>query len=237
MTCLVSSTTAVDLYWLPLGAGDRVVKHCGRLYETLIAAREQRRRCDLYHAALEVHLDGVQHVIESAPTWDRAEPDRGVVVEGAVGLAWLGRWKLFRYEVRRWRDGVIPDAAEAVDSPQRISTDRDRVRRILELAPSFPPRTWGRDELSAGDMWNSNSLVSWLLVRSGHDVGPITPPPGGRAPGWTAGVVAAGRYHPPAFPGPDGSPSAPRVSRSDETVRGRKGDVRGRSQPAGQERP
>lgn len=168
MTGLVTSTGAVDLYWLPLGAGDHVVKRCGRVYEALVAAREHRDRCDLYHAAVEVHLDGNRWVIESAPAWDRAEPDRGVVVAGSVGMSWLGRSKWFRYEVRRWRNGIIPDASQAVDSPRRISTDRHRARRVLALAPSFPPRTWGRDELGVGDMWNSNSLIAWLLATSGH---------------------------------------------------------------------
>ena len=35
---------AVDLYWLPLGAGDHVVKRFGRLYETVVAAREHQSR-------------------------------------------------------------------------------------------------------------------------------------------------------------------------------------------------
>jgi hypothetical protein len=141
-----------------------------------------------------VHLDGDRYVIESAPAWDRAEPDRGVVVEGPVGLSWLGRSKWFRYEVRRWRNGIIPDAAYAVDSPRRVSADRHRARQILDLAPGFPPRTWGRDEQHTGDMWNSNSLIAWLLIRTGHDdVDAVRPPAGGRAPGWSAGLVAARR--------------------------------------------
>lgn len=183
----------VDLYWLPLGAGDHVVKRAGRVYEAIQAAREHRPRCDLYHAALEVHLDGKRFVIESAPAWDRAEPDRGVVVEGPVGAAWLGRSKWFRYEVRRWRDGIIPDVAEAIDSPQRVSADPSQAQHVLDLAASFPPHTWGRDQLRLGDMWNSNSLISWLLVRSGHEIGVIHPPVRGRAPGWSAGIIVAQR--------------------------------------------
>ena len=42
-------------------------------------------------------------------------------------------------------------------------------------------------------MWNSNSVVAWLLARTGLPVDEITPPPGGRAPGWRAGLVAARR--------------------------------------------
>ena len=40
-------------------------------------------------------------------------------------------------------------------------------------------------------MWNSNSLVSWLIARSGLDVESVHPPAGGRAPGWRAGLVVA----------------------------------------------
>ena len=45
-------------------------------------------------------------------------------------------------------------------------------------------------------MWNSNSLISWLIARSGLDVDSIQPPAGGRAPGWQAGIVVARRQLP-----------------------------------------
>jgi hypothetical protein len=186
---------SVDLYWLPLGAGD--VSHCvrwnGRIFEAFAAGYEHRERCDLYHSALEIHLDGDCFVIEMAPVWGNKEADRGVVCEGAVGHPWLGRSRFFRYEVRRWRGGVIPDVSEAVASPQRLSTNRVQAQQVLELVPAFPSVTWGRDELDTGEMWNSNSLISWLLVGSGHAVGTVAPPVGGRAPGWSAGLVVACR--------------------------------------------
>ena len=31
----------------------------------------------------------------------------------------------------------------------------------------MPTPVWGRDELRAGEMWNSNSLTSWLIVAAG----------------------------------------------------------------------
>jgi hypothetical protein len=55
---------------------------------------------------------------------------------------------------------------------------------------------WGRDELGTGEMWNSNSVVSWLLTRAGLPADELHPPPGGRAPGWHAGLVAARRQAP-----------------------------------------
>jgi hypothetical protein len=60
--------------------------------------------------------------------------------------------------------------------------------------------TWGRDEVRAGEMWNSNSLVSWLLVRAGVSTDSIGPPAGGRAPGWDAGLRVAARSAPRAGP-------------------------------------
>ena len=184
---------SVDLYWLPLGAGGRCVRLNGRIFEAAVARLEHRRPCDLYHSALEVALGADRWVIEMAPVWNTPEPDRGVVAEGPVGLPWLGRSRWFRYEVRRWRNGRIPDADEAVDSPQRMSEDPERARRVLALAPRFVTATWALDEQRTGDMWNSNSLTSWLLATSGHDLTSVRPPPGGRAPGWAAGVVAASR--------------------------------------------
>jgi hypothetical protein len=56
-----------------------------------------------------------------------------------------------------------------------------------------PTAVWGRDELDTGDMWNSNSLISWLIASSGIDTDAIRPPAGGRAPGWQAGLVIATR--------------------------------------------
>src|SRR4029450_3310949 len=103
-----------------------------------------------------------------------------------------GRLRLFRYEIRCWREGEIPDAAEAVASPRRLSVDPDCARRLLALTTEVPTPAWGRDELHTGEMWNSNSVTSWLLARSGVEVQSIQPPLGGRAPGWKAGIGAAG---------------------------------------------
>jgi hypothetical protein len=64
---------------------------------------------------------------------------------------------------------------------------------LLQRAREVPALTWGRDELGAGEMWNSNSLVAWLLAGSGHDMTAITPPARGRAPGWAAGLQLARR--------------------------------------------
>jgi hypothetical protein len=176
-----------------LGAGQHVVRLSGRLFEAITARRQQRRPCDLYHSALVVATPPGSFVIEQTPVPDHHGQRRGVVLEGAVGSNLLGRFRLFRYEVRRWRDGVIPDIAEAVSSPVRLTEDPTRALQILDLVPNIPALVWGRDERHTGDMWNSNSMVSWLLAGAGLDPGRIRPPSGGRAPGWSAGVAIARR--------------------------------------------
>jgi hypothetical protein len=187
------SGAAVDLYWLPLGAGGCVVRLNGRVYERLVALAERRPPLDLYHAALEVRLPEGAYAIESTPVPDDEGWRRGVVAGGPVGSRWAGGLRIFRYEVRCWRGGVIPDLAEAVESPVRLSEDEESARRILKAAPRLPTPVWGRDELRAGEMWNSNSIIAWLLASAGFDVPAIRLPAHGRAPGWGAGLVVARR--------------------------------------------
>ena len=209
---------SVDLYWLPLGAGGHSVRLNGKVFEAVVAWLERRDRCDLYHSALELQVPEGRFVIEQAPVWSERE-ERGVVAEGAVGVGALGRFPLFRYEVRRWREGSIPDLDEAVESPQRLSDDPACAWRLLELVPHVPTPVWGRDELRAGEMWNSNSTISWLIARSGLSVESLAPPRGGRAPGWNAGIVIARRQEAyaaakasPAFGTPPHAPATGRLA-------------------------
>jgi hypothetical protein len=183
----------VDLYWLPLGAGGHSVRLNGRVFEAVVSRLEHRPACDLYHSALEVRVPAGRFVIEQTPVPDSAGARRGVAAGGAVGARWAGRFRIFRYEVRCWRDGVIPDVGEAVDSPRRLTDDPERARRLLDVVPLLPTPVWGRDELAAGEMWNSNSVISWLIANSGVAAESIKPPEGGRAPGWKAGLVVARR--------------------------------------------
>jgi hypothetical protein len=185
--------TGVDLYWLPLGAGGRSVRLNGRAFEAVAARLERRPPSDLYHSALVVCVPEGRFVIEMTPITGRDGAERGVVAEGAVGSRWAGPFRIFRYEVRRWCGGVIPDVDEAVESPQRLTDDPGVAQRVLDLAPFVPTPVWGRDELAAGDMWNSNSLTAWLIARAGLSAESIQPPASGRAPGWRAGLVVARR--------------------------------------------
>jgi hypothetical protein len=197
-----SPCAGVDLFWLPLGAGGHSVRFNGIAYEAVLARLQRRAACDLYHSALEVHVPDGRFVIEMTPVRAADGAERQVAASGAVGARWAGRFRIFRYEVRRWRDGFIPDVAEAVASPQRVAHDAATAQRVLDLVPTVPTAVWGRDELNTGDMWNSNSLTSWLLARSGITTGLLRPPAGGRAPGWKAGLIVAERQtHQQAPPG------------------------------------
>jgi len=192
---------AIDLYWIPLGAGGHSVRLNGKVFEAIEAARERRARSDLYHAALIAACNGDRYTIELAPSPDADTASRGVVATGPVGSRHLGAMRLFRYELRCCRGGSIPDLGFAVGGARRLSDDPSHVRRLLDLVAAVPRLVWGRDEIGAGEMWNSNSVIAWLIARSGIDTETIQPPIAGRAPGWRAGLVVARRQEvamPPA---------------------------------------
>src|SRR5438128_5215927 len=183
----------IYLYWLPLGSGGNFVRLNGKVYEAVAARLQQRSPCDLYHSALQVVVPRGRYVIEQTPVIDAHGAERGVVAEGPVGARWAGRFRIFRYEVHRWLDGVIPDLNEAVDSPRQLSDDLGQAERLLEVVPEVPILVGGRDELKAGEMWNANSIISWMIARVGLNADSIEPPAGGPAPGRQAGILAAGR--------------------------------------------
>src|SRR5271157_2848054 len=180
----------VELHWIPLGAGAHVVKLSGRMYEALSARIHRRCPMELFHSALTLLLPEAAYVIEQAPVPDLHGDQRGVVAEGPVGIRSAGRIRIFRYEVRCWRDGFIPDLECEGTHSQLLLVDPTTAREILDVLPSIPTPTWGRDELRTGEMWNSNSVIAWVLTRSGIDARRIAPP-AGRAPGWHAGIRVA----------------------------------------------
>jgi hypothetical protein len=193
MSTQPSRAAAVDLYWIPLGAGGHSVRFNGKVFEAVQAAHQRRSRCDLYHAALIIESDGDRYTIEIAPSPNPDEASRGVVATGAVGTRYAGWLRLFRYEIRCWRGGSIPDLNYAVGGPRRLSSDPEVARRLLDLVAMAPTPVWGRDELKAGEMWNSNSLIAFLVATAGLPTDVLHPPAPGRAPGWDAGLELARR--------------------------------------------
>jgi hypothetical protein len=184
---------AVDLYWIPLGAGARSVRFNGVVYEAIAAALGHCERHDLYHSALSIDLPSGRYMVEMTPVPDRFGASRGVVAEGPVGLRAAGRLRLFRYEVRRCRDGIVPDLSYAVASPVRLTDDPVAAQLVFDLLPFAPTATWGRDELAAGEMWTCNSVISWVLASAGIDLATVAMPARARAPGWDAGLVVSAR--------------------------------------------
>ena len=146
---------AVDLYWIPLGAGAHVVRISGKLFEAVSALVARRPRCDLYHSALVITLPEGHFMIEQAPVPDLHGERRGVVAEGPVGMRWLGRFRIFRYEIRslarghhsrhqsgdrqsgqdhRRRRGRQTNPHDvAFDTDTRVGPRRVRHRRNVEL--------------------------------------------------------------------------------------------------------
>ena len=122
---------AVDLYWLPLGAGGHFVRLNGRIYEQLAGWIQRRPAHELYRVALQVEV----------PEGRRS------------GLARRAR--------TRCRGGRRPPATPHQRHGLRAAGARaDR---------QVPTPVWGRDELGTGDMWNSNSVISWAIACGGLD--------------------------------------------------------------------
>ena len=186
---------AVDLYWIPLGADAHVVRVTGKLFEAASAFIQGRARWRSLPLSAERPRSGRALRDRTGARSDRNGVARGVVAEGPVGARWAGRFRLFRYEIRRWHDGDIPDirpqsavpcALPAILLRSTSSTSCRRYRLRCGVATSS----------LTGEMWNSNSVVSWVLAR-GVDAAMVHPPAGVRAPGWHAGVINAARSSDP----------------------------------------
>ena len=108
----------VDLYWLPLGVGDI---RCG---STDASTRPWRRGWSAGQCAISTTLRSRYTCRRDGSSSNRhrfviPERARSEALSPAApsGRRWAGHFRIFRYEVRCWRDGVIPDIVEAVASP------------------------------------------------------------------------------------------------------------------------
>ena len=117
----------------------------------------------------------------------------------------LGHLRVFRYEIRRWLGGVVPDIGATVATVE-VTDDEAIARRVLDAVASVPTPTWGRDELHLGEMWTCNSAIAWVLSSAGIDLDDVPLPDHGRAPGWSAGRV--GTFGPASL-----TPAVPTVDR------------------------
>ncbi|HRJ06226.1 MAG TPA: hypothetical protein PK096_04440 [Candidatus Saccharibacteria bacterium] len=193
MNNLVNQESSAELYWIPLGAGAHIVRFSGKAFEAIAAKIHHRSREKLYHSALQLFTPNGRYTIEQAPVVNKDVSERGVVAEGPVGMRILGGLAIFRYEVRCWKEGNIPDLDTAAGQPTVVTRNEEQIDKILKGIVDVPTPVWGRDELHTGEMWNSNSVISWVLEQSGIDASTFRPPDGGRAPGWQAGIKVAHR--------------------------------------------
>jgi hypothetical protein len=189
--------SSVNLFWIPLGAGGHSVRFNGRVFEAVAAAREHRPRCDLFHAVLVVALDSDRYTIELAPSPNADEASRGVVATGAVGSRWAGSLRLFRYEIRCWRGGSIPDSARPSADPAGSPAILESRAGCFKQPRPFPHPPGDATSSHTGEMWNSNSVTAWLIATAGLPTQHLRPPHPGRAPGWNAGIEVARRNRAP----------------------------------------
>lgn len=179
----------IDLYWMPVGAGTHFQRASLVLYESLAAALARRPRVALVHSALKLARQGQVFTLELMPL-ERGQPEAPLMT-GPVGLRPAGRLRLFTYQLRLRESNRLPDEQYRVQPPERLASDEAAVDRLLELAPTLPPFTWGRRVQGTSEMWTSDSAISWLLLQSGIDATRIALPPHSRAPGWHAGIELA----------------------------------------------
>jgi hypothetical protein len=57
---------AVDLYWIPLGAGGHSVRFNGIVDEAISSPIQRRPRCDFYHTALKIRLSARSYAVDAA---------------------------------------------------------------------------------------------------------------------------------------------------------------------------
>jgi hypothetical protein len=106
LTGIASESTSTGFRWVPVGTSCALMDVSTRRFE---ATLQRRPRYEIYHSGLEVFVPEGRYTIEQTPASAHGE-QRGVVGIGPIGAEWLGgRVRMFRYELRRWRDGVIPD--------------------------------------------------------------------------------------------------------------------------------
>jgi hypothetical protein len=181
----------VELYWIPVAAGTpRLQRASLRVWEAFEAARARRPRATLFHTALKLWPPSGQALtLELVPAFKGA--NQTSLASGPVGVRGADRWLIFRYQLLLVPGASLPDEQWAVESPVCLSTEAATASRLLELAPAVPGHTWGRRVKGTHEMWTSDSVVSWLLVRAGLDLTRVQPPAGGRAPGWGAGIEDA----------------------------------------------
>jgi hypothetical protein len=131
-----AASPAVDLFWIPLGAGDTTgcVRWNGRLFETVAARREHRPVTALYHSALQVHDYGSRYLRH--PNTDEARTRRLLDAVPQVPVLIWGRDQLGTGDVHPPTGGRAPGwtAGLAAAHGRRLPCPRDH-----DDGASLPP--------------------------------------------------------------------------------------------------
>jgi hypothetical protein len=110
----------------------------GIVYEALSLASIGAARVTSTTRRSTSGLRGGRFVIEMTPVRAGGGTKQDIVALGAVGSRRGSRFPIFRYEIRRWRDGYIPDVAEAVEPTARQERPPTSPSGWLTWRPRFP---------------------------------------------------------------------------------------------------
>src|SRR4051794_31464315 len=133
----VTNRAAVELHWIPLGAGGHSVRFNGIVYEAVTAAVHGRPRCDIYHCALSITRPDGTYWVEMTPVPDVFGHERGVVATGPVGMRVLGRSRLFRYEIGGGATASFPTSTPPSRAPCRSPTTHSPCSASSMTSPTY----------------------------------------------------------------------------------------------------
>ena len=145
-------TAAVDLSWIPLGAGGCCVRFSGRVDEAVKAGWSRRDRFRLYHTALAVELDGDRYTIR--PRHRRTPPRRRAAAWSPLAPSAASMPAAFACFATKSAAGdgarsptcVIPSVTRAGSAPTPVmragclSSSRQRQRRCGDAMSSVRAR-------------------------------------------------------------------------------------------------
>ena len=178
------TAAAVELYWIPLGAGGHCVRFNGRIFEALDAARRAP-------SALRPLPRGARRPARRPALHDRARrrrrtPTRRAAASSAPApsaAATSAGCACFATRFAAGEADRSPTWTTRSAGRCRLTTDPGVARRLLDLVAAVPRPVWGRDELDAGEMWNSNSVIAWLVATAGLPADELEPAAAGQGAG------------------------------------------------------
>jgi hypothetical protein len=87
-------------------------------------------------------------------------------------MKWLGRFRVFRYEIRRWREGAIPDLVYAAVGPVTIARD-DRTAAASAPSSSALSEQAATRSATAIATTAARRAGPWLRTTAADDIGDL----------------------------------------------------------------